>query len=101
MASAQVGEGQYPSVGPGSSATENEQADRTTAAAVSAGSDLPQNSGVAAPAVSSDVAPIILAYLVGPLAFGALVVLRHFGYVARLSLWAYLGVLVVTAGISL
>ena len=47
------------------------------------------------------MAPIILAYMVGPLAFGALVVLRHFGYVARLSLWAYLAVLLLTAGTSL
>jgi diguanylate cyclase (GGDEF)-like protein len=50
---------------------------------------------------SSGLAPLLLAYAVGPLAFGALVILHHFGYVARLSLWAYLGVLVVTAGTSL
>jgi diguanylate cyclase (GGDEF)-like protein len=36
-----------------------------------------------------------------PLAFGALVILRHFGYVARLSIWAYLAVLVVIPAISL
>jgi hypothetical protein len=38
---------------------------------------------------------------VSPLAFGAVVILRHFGYVARLSLWAYLIVLVLSPGISL
>lgn len=50
---------------------------------------------------SHGLAPLLLAYGVGPLAFGAVVILRHFGYVARESLWAYLAVLVITAGTSL
>lgn len=85
---------------PGSAAVENEQATGTADAPITALSDRPGPSGLTPPEVSTDVAPIILAYLVGPLAFGALVVLRHFGYVARLSIWAYLAVLVCIAGIS-
>jgi diguanylate cyclase (GGDEF)-like protein len=43
----------------------------------------------------------VLAYAMSPLAFGAVVILRHFDYVARLSIWLYLAVLVITPGISL
>ena len=35
-----------------------------------------------------------------PLAFGAVVILRHFGYVARLPLWAYLAVLALAPATS-
>jgi diguanylate cyclase (GGDEF)-like protein len=45
--------------------------------------------------------PIFLAYLVSPLAFGAIVILRHFGFVARLSLWAYLAALMTAPAISI
>jgi diguanylate cyclase (GGDEF)-like protein len=37
---------------------------------------------------------------VSPLAFGAVVILRHFGYVARLPLWAYLAVLALAPATS-
>jgi len=45
--------------------------------------------------------PLILGYAVSPLAFGAVIVLRHFGLVARLPIWAYLAVLVATPALSL
>jgi diguanylate cyclase len=50
---------------------------------------------------SHGLAPVLLAYAVSPLAFGALVILRHFGYVARLPIWTYLAVLVIAPAISL
>jgi diguanylate cyclase (GGDEF)-like protein len=49
---------------------------------------------------SRGLAPLVLAYLVSPLAFGAIVVLRHFHYVARLSIWAYLAVLIISPASS-
>ena len=36
------------------------------------------------------LSPLVLAYVVGPLALGVLLVFRHFGLVARLPIWAYL-----------
>jgi diguanylate cyclase (GGDEF)-like protein len=50
---------------------------------------------------SHGLAPLFLAYMVSPLAFGAVIILRHFGYVARLSLWAYLAVLIISPATSL
>jgi diguanylate cyclase (GGDEF)-like protein len=43
----------------------------------------------------------LLGYAVSPVAFAAVIVLRHFGLVARLSIWAYLAVLVITPVLSL
>jgi diguanylate cyclase (GGDEF)-like protein len=49
---------------------------------------------------SHGLAPVFLAYVMSPIAFGAVIILRHFGYVARLSIWAYLAVLMLTPAIS-
>jgi diguanylate cyclase (GGDEF)-like protein len=38
----------------------------------------------------NSLSPVVLAYVVGPLAFVVLMVFRHFGLVARLPVWAYL-----------
>ena len=57
-------------------------------------------SPVAVSATSHGLHPVLLAYLVSPLAFGAVVILRHFGYVARLPLWAYLAVLALAPATS-
>jgi len=46
------------------------------------------------------MAPVFLAYVMSPIAFGAVIILRHFGYVARLSIWAYLAVLVAIPATS-
>ncbi len=44
------------------------------------------------------LSPVLLAYVVGPVALGILMVFRHFGLVARLPVWSYLAV-IVGAGI--
>ncbi len=62
--------------------------------------DLAPASGVERSGGSQGLAPVFLAYAMSPIAFGAVIVLRHFGYVARLSIWAYLAVLAITPGIS-
>jgi diguanylate cyclase (GGDEF)-like protein len=61
----------------------------------------PTATAVTEPAKSKGLAPVLLAYLVSPLAFGVIILLRHFGYVARLSLWFYLGALVLSGATSL
>ena len=43
-----------------------------------------------APNASASLSPLVLAYVVGPLALGLLLVFRHFGLVARVPIWAYL-----------
>lgn len=50
---------------------------------------------------SRGIHPVILGYAVSPVAFGTIVFLRHFGLVARLSIWAYLAVLVIIPAVSL
>ena len=44
------------------------------------------------------LSPLVLAYLVSPLALGLLLVFRHFGLVARLPIWAYIAAI---AGVCL
>ena len=44
--------------------------------------------------------PTKLAYLIGPMAFGVILVLMRFGYAARVSPWAWLGVLAAIAGVN-
>jgi diguanylate cyclase (GGDEF)-like protein len=44
---------------------------------------------VPAPPATS-LSPLVLAYVVGPMALGLLIVFRHFGLVAHLPVWAYL-----------
>ena len=39
---------------------------------------------------SGSLSPLVLAYVVGPLALGLLLVFRYFGLVARVPVWAYL-----------
>jgi diguanylate cyclase (GGDEF)-like protein len=39
---------------------------------------------------STSLSPVVLSYVVGPLALGVLLVFRHFGLVAGLPIWAYL-----------
>ncbi len=39
---------------------------------------------------SASLSPLVLAYVVGPLALGLLLVFRYFGLVARVPVWAYL-----------
>ncbi|HEX3981003.1 MAG TPA: hypothetical protein VHW93_07255, partial [Acidimicrobiales bacterium] len=41
------------------------------------------------------IAPVLLAYVMSPVAFGIVIVLRDLGYVARLSIWAYLAALII------
>jgi len=48
------------------------------------------SSGVGAGGLS----PAFLAYVVGPIALALLLVVRHFGLVARVSPWAYVGAVV-------
>ncbi|MGH9017052.1 MAG: putative bifunctional diguanylate cyclase/phosphodiesterase [Acidimicrobiales bacterium] len=55
----------------------------------------PVPGAVAAPESSPSLAPVVLAYMVAPLALGTLLLLRHFGLVARQSIWAYLLVLIL------
>ncbi len=55
----------------------------------------------AAPEEGRGLHPLLLGYAVSPVAFVAVIVLRHFGRVARLSIWAYLAVLVITPVLSL
>jgi len=42
------------------------------------------------PTPASSLSPLVLAYVVGPLALGVLMVFRYFGLVARVPIWAYL-----------
>ncbi len=42
------------------------------------------------PAHGSSVSPVLLSYVVGPVAFGVLMVFRAYGLVAQLPVWAYL-----------
>jgi diguanylate cyclase (GGDEF)-like protein len=56
--------------------------------------------GIPATEGSRGLAPILLAYAVSPAAFAIVVVLRHLGLVARLSIWAYLAVLVLAPALS-
>jgi diguanylate cyclase (GGDEF)-like protein/PAS domain S-box-containing protein len=44
--------------------------------------------------------PTKLAYLIGPAAFAIILVLMHFGYAARVSPWAWLGVLAGIAAVN-
>ena len=44
----------------------------------------------AVPAKAKSLSPLVLAYLVGPFALGFLVIMRYFGLVAQLPIWAYL-----------
>lgn len=91
----------YLSVDPGTSTGDNGHPDVPVEAPRPPPSE-PNNSALGpVPAKSDSLAPLFLAYLVSPLAFGAVVILRQFGYVARLSLWAYLAVLVITPATSL
>ncbi len=57
--------------------------------------------GTTRPAAPRGLGPVHLAYLASPVAFGLVVVLRHFGYVARLPLWTYLTALVLSPVTSL
>lgn len=43
---------------------------------------------------SEGLSPLVLAYVVGPLALVVLMVFRHFGLVARLPIWAYVAVII-------
>ncbi|HVC71050.1 MAG TPA: EAL domain-containing protein [Acidimicrobiales bacterium] len=45
--------------------------------------------------------PVLLAYAVSPVSFATIVILRHFGLVAQLSIWAYLAVLLIIPSVSL
>ena len=45
--------------------------------------------GVAVQPASRELSPLFLAYLVAPLALVLLLVVRHFGFVAKVSPWAY------------
>ena len=46
--------------------------------------------GIAAtPVITAGLSPTFLAYVVGPIALVLLVVLRHFGLVAKMPVWAY------------
>jgi diguanylate cyclase (GGDEF)-like protein len=47
------------------------------------------------------IPPILLAYVMAPVAFGIVIVLRDLGYVARLSIWAYLAALILSPVSSL
>jgi diguanylate cyclase (GGDEF)-like protein len=49
---------------------------------------------------SRGLPPVLLGYIVSPFAFGAIVILRHFGLVARLPIWAYAAVLVLIPSFS-
>jgi diguanylate cyclase (GGDEF)-like protein/PAS domain S-box-containing protein len=49
---------------------------------------------VAPPIAPGGLSPGFLAYVVGPIAFLVLLVLRHFGLVAKVSVWAYAGAIV-------
>jgi diguanylate cyclase (GGDEF)-like protein len=49
---------------------------------------------------STSLAPAVLAYAVGPLALGVLLIFRHFGLVARQPVWAYVAALVGSGVIS-
>ncbi len=46
------------------------------------------------------LSPVVLAYLVGPVAFGVLLVFRHFGLVHDAPVWAYLVAILVPSAIS-
>ena len=48
---------------------------------------------------SQSLSPMVLAYVVGPLALGFLLVFRHFGLVAELPVWAYLAA-IIGAGLA-
>jgi diguanylate cyclase (GGDEF)-like protein/PAS domain S-box-containing protein len=54
-----------------------------------------------APVANRGVSPAILAYVVGPVALVVLVILRHFGLVANVSLWAYTGAILGSAALAL
>ena len=49
------------------------------------------------PVKTKGLSPAFLAYVVGPVALVVLVVLRHYGLVARVSLWAYAGAILGSA----
>jgi diguanylate cyclase (GGDEF)-like protein len=49
---------------------------------------------------SRGLSPAVLAYVVGPLALGVLLVFRQFGLVAPVSIWAYLGAIAGAAVLS-
>jgi diguanylate cyclase (GGDEF)-like protein/PAS domain S-box-containing protein len=50
--------------------------------------------GVAPPITPGGLSPGFLAYVVGPIAFLMILVLRHWGLVAKVSVWAYAGAIV-------
>ena len=50
---------------------------------------------------TSGLSPAFLAYVVGPVALVVLVILRHYGLVARVSLWAYAGAILGSALLAL
>jgi diguanylate cyclase (GGDEF)-like protein/PAS domain S-box-containing protein len=54
------------------------------------------NQAAVGPVERSGVSPGFLAYVVGPIALLLLLVLRHFGLVAKESVWAYVGVIVAS-----
>jgi diguanylate cyclase (GGDEF)-like protein len=47
------------------------------------------------------LSPLVLAYVVGPVALGVLLVFRRFGLVAPLTIWAYLGAIAGAAVLSM
>lgn len=49
---------------------------------------------------AESLSPVVLGYLVGPLALIVLIVFRHFGLVARLPIWAYVAAIIGSAVLS-
>ena len=54
---------------------------------VGRGGELPT---LGAAQATASLSPLVLAYVVGPLALGVLIVFRYFGLVAQVPVWAYL-----------
>jgi diguanylate cyclase (GGDEF)-like protein/PAS domain S-box-containing protein len=52
------------------------------------------NQRTPAPESTRGLSPIVLAYAVGPVALVLLLAMRHFGLVAKVSVWAYLGAII-------
>ncbi len=61
---------------------------------------LPPPTGPTGPERSRRLTPLLLAYAVAPAALAILVLLRHFGLVAHLSVWEYVAVLVLCPATS-
>ena len=49
---------------------------------------------------AQSLSPVVLGYLVGPLALIVLMVFRHFGLVARLPIWAYVAAIIGSGALS-